>query len=135
MATDDRTHAGQPGPVLNYLGHPCHFAKLIERRADEPDRKHLKGKEPRWLTQHLGDKLGELDKRAGHVHNFVEQLARMVEEGLDHYELQSMVDVLLNNKLATSNLAYETTTVANATLDSAGLIAASQQQRAEVAHG
>jgi hypothetical protein len=130
-ATEDRTQPGKTGPVLNYLGRPCQFAKLVERHTDATDHNWLEGKDQRWLTQHLGDKLGELDKRTSYMHALLERLARVVDD-FDRYELESVVDVLRTYAFATSNLAYETTTVAIATLDSAGLIAASQQQRAEV---
>jgi hypothetical protein len=135
MATNDRTDARKTGPVLNYLGHPCKLAELIEDRRDEPDREDLAKHEQRWLTQHLGDQLQDLNKRIGSLQTAIEQVADMVDRGMDHYEIECMLDVVKSYALHTSNLVYETTTTAVVVLDRAGLIAESQQKSAEVANG
>lgn len=37
MAENDRTHAGKAGPVLSYLGHPCHLAPTVDDRLLGPE--------------------------------------------------------------------------------------------------
>jgi hypothetical protein len=135
MATSHRTDAGKTGPVLNYLGHPCKLAQLIDARADEPDLDRYKGKDTRWLVQLLGDALATNETRVGNALTFAERVLEMAVEGADHTEIESMVDVLRDYLLHSSNHAYDTATLALAALHSADLIAPSQQQRAEVAHG
>lgn len=135
MATNDRTHAGQPGPVLSYLGRPCTLAPMIEDRADEAEFDRLKGEESRRLVQRLGDALATNEARIRNARIVVERLEEMAVDGADHSEIESVLGVLRDYLLHTWGHAFETGTVALAVLHSADLIAPSQQQRAEAAHG
>lgn len=135
MATSHRTDAGKTGPVLSYLGHPCKLAQLIDARADEPDFDRYKVKDTRQLVQLLGDALATNESRVGNALTLAERVLEMAAEGADHTEIESMVDVLRDYLLHSSNHAFDTSTLALAALHSADLIAPSQQQRAEVAHG
>ena len=128
-------HAGQPGPVLNYLGHPCKLAPMIERRAGWPEWDRLKVEDQRSLAQQLGRAMAEQEDRIGNAMYAAERLVKMAAEGADHLEIEGIADMLREYLLHTSNHAFNTGTLALATMHRADLIAPSQQQRAEAVHG
>lgn len=134
MATEDRTHAGQAGAVLNYAGHPCHLADLRDNYTDEPERQRLAGEDPRHLAQRLGEQLKQLRRRLSCAQVSLGQLGGLAKADSMHHDIECTAEVLGEYLEETAQLAYELATNAVVILDRAGLIAASQQQRAEVAH-
>lgn len=139
MATEDRTHAGEPGPVLSYLGHPCHLADLLDNYTDEPERQRLRAEDPRHLAQMLGEQLKQLRRRLSCAQVSLGQLGELAKAEADHHAIECTAEVLTEYLEETEQLAYQLATHAVVILDRAGLIAASQQQqqqqRAEAAHG
>ncbi len=135
MATEDRTHAGKTGPVLDYLGHPCHLAELIARHMHEDERAKLRGQDSRALAQRLGDQLIQLRHRLHCTQVSLGNVTGMAQAEAEHLDIAASAEVLAEYLEQTAQLAYELTHTAVETLDRAGLVAASQQQRADVAHG
>lgn len=135
MATEDRTHASQPGPVLSYLGHPCQLDPLIGDRHGDEQFARLKTEDPRHLAQLLGDELATQQHRAETARIAAEQLAQLARGGADHNSIQAVAEVLQDFLASSSHHVWTTTTLTLATLHRADLIAPSQQQRAEAAHG
>lgn len=134
MATPILPQADKAGPVLDYNGHPCRFAKLIEDRKDDDELKRLQAHDPRWVTQRLAGQLEEMNKRAAAAHATILQAHKLAAEEGDEYTLEGMLEVLSSYLRETANHAFETTTTAIVALDRAGLIAASQQQPTGAAH-
>lgn len=135
MATNDRTHAGEPGPVLSYLGHPCHLADLRCNYTDETERQRLAGQDPRHLAQRLGDQLKQLRRRLNCAQVSLGQLGDMAKAEAEHHDIECTAEVLSEYLEETAQLAYMLATHAIVVLDRAGITEASQQQRAEPAHG
>jgi hypothetical protein len=135
MATNDRTHAGQPGPALSYLGHPCHLAELSARYIHDDERAKLRDHDPRALAQRLGEQLIQLRHRLTCTQVSLGNVTGMAQAEAEHLDIAATAEVLAEYLEQTAQLAYELTHTAVETLDRAGLVAASQQQRTEAANG
>ncbi len=134
MATEHRTQAGYTDHELSYLGHPCHVAELTTRYCHETELAKLRSEDPRALTQRLGDQLMQLRHRLTCTQTSLSTLLGLAQAEGEPLDIAALAEVLSEYLEETADLAFRLTHTTVETLDRAGLVAASQQQSAEVAH-
>lgn len=126
MATTDPTGA---------LTVPSAVAPLLRaaRESDPAAYGELLRREPKALMQEFGSELGAAQERADHLHELLEHASGLAAAGGEAPEaLASLLAVLTEYSLATSNSVFRVRSLSMAMLEQANLVAPSQQRQPEL---